>query len=97
MASFTRGGSFLDRERFMAALRQKIARIKEGALRGMSERWEEAGGRSTAELSGFGVNVTFTVGAGDWSCAGEIPPWLPIPVAYIEEKFDREFSDLKGL
>src|SRR2546425_11483280 len=97
MGSFERGGTFQDRPRFLAALKQKIAKLKEGALRGMTESWEEKGPAATATLSGFGVSVAFEVREADWSCRAEIPSWLPIPQASIEEKFDREFSDLKGL
>ncbi len=97
MASFERGGTFQDRARFLAGLKEKIARLRDGALRGMGERWEESGAVSTATLSGFGVSVVFEVRATDWSCRAEIPSWLPIPQSAIEEKFDREFEDLKGL
>ena len=97
MGSFTRTGTFKDQSAFVSALKVKIAKLKDGALRGMGERWEEAAGGPKATLSGFGVSVVFQVRAADWTCDADIPSWLPIPQASIEEKFDREFSDLKGL
>ena len=48
-------------------------------------------------FAAFGVSIVFTVGAADWTCAGEMPSWLPIPTSSIEEKFDKELADLKGL
>ena len=96
MGSFTRSGRFQDRAKFVAALREKLAKLKDGAMRGLSETWEE-GPVTTATLSGFGARLAFTVGAGDWKCEAELPLWLPIAQSTIEEKFDRELEDLKGL
>jgi hypothetical protein len=96
MGAFTRSGTFRDRGKFVAALRRKIDSLKEGALRGFSETWED-GAVTTASLSGFGAKVLFTVNASAWSCQAELPSWIPIPQAAIEQKFDQEFEELKGL
>ena len=96
MGAFTRQGAFQDREKFLAALKSKIAALKDGPLRGMEETWSD-GATSTATLSGFGVKVVFTVSDRDWSCEASIPSWIPVPQASIEDRFDREFEELKGL
>ena len=51
----------------------------------------------TCTIAGFGVKVVFSVGEKDWRCEAAIPSWLPIPQSAIEDKFDNEFADLKGL
>jgi hypothetical protein len=96
MGSFTRTGSFKDRAAFVAGLKGKIARLKDGALRGMEETWT-AGPPEGCTIAGFGVKVVFTIGEGEWSCEAAIPSWLPIPQSAIEDKFDQEFAELKGL
>jgi hypothetical protein len=96
MGAFTRSGTFQDRGRFVEALKGKIAKLKDGPLRGMEETWTP-GSPETCTIAGFGAKVVFTVGAKDWSCDVSIPSWIPIPQASVEERFDREFEDLKGV
>ncbi len=97
MGSFAREGTFRDRERFLETLRAKLARLRSGALQGTTETWERSGDADVARLSGFGARIEFTIGPAGWRCAAETPAWLPISQAAIEEKFDREFEDLKPL
>lgn len=94
MGSFHREGTFRDRDAFLTALRAKIDRLRDGALRGLEAEWTEDGGTTQALLRGFGARVTFRVGESSWTCDAEVPSWLPIPLSTIEEKFDREFKDL---
>ncbi|MBI2931847.1 MAG: hypothetical protein HYY16_09365 [Planctomycetes bacterium] len=96
MGSFCRSGAFRDRTAFMAALRQRIKKMKEGPLGGFSETWTD-GPVSTGTLTGFGAKLVFTVRASEWTCDAELPSWLPIPQTMIEQKFDREFEELRGL
>ncbi len=96
MGIFKRSGTFRDREKFVAALRKKIDKLKDGTLRGFTEKWEE-GAVTTAALIGFGAKVTFTVHTCDWRCDAELPSWIPIPQTTVEQKFDQEFEELKGL
>ncbi len=96
MGTFTRSGQFRDRASFLEALRGKLAKLRDGVLRGFDERWEE-GEPTRATLSGMGARVSFSVGASEWTCTADLPAWIPLPQASIEDKFDREFSDLKGL
>ncbi len=96
MGSFQRSGTFTDRAKFLAGLKSKIANLKESALRGMDEAWTE-GTPGTCTISGFGVKVLFAIHEHDWTCEATIPPWIPIPLGAVEERFDREFSELQGL
>lgn len=93
MGSFTRKGDFKNRDAFLAALRVKLEKLRDGVLRGATLEW--ADGR--ASLEGFGARVEFTVGEAAWTCAAQLPSFIPIPQRMIEAKFDEEFADLKGL
>ena len=93
MGKFTREGEFKNREAFLAALRGKLEKLRDGTLRGSTLTWSETG----ASLEGFGARVVFQVGDSKWSCAAELPSFIPIPQRMIEAKFDEEFAELKGL
>jgi hypothetical protein len=93
MGKFTREGTFKDREAFLAALRGKLEKLRDGVLRGATLEW--ADGR--ASLEGFGARVVFQVGDSTWTCAADLPSFIPIPQRMIEAKFDEEFGELKGL
>lgn len=97
MGTFVREGTFRDRGRFLEVLRGTIARLREGALRGMAETWERVGGQDVARLSGFGARVEFTVGASSWRAAVETPAWLPVPPAVVEAKFDEQIAAWRDL
>ncbi len=97
MAGFERSGTFRDRARFLEALRERLERLKEGGLRGMTEAWETSGDSDVARLSGFGAKLEFTVGKDSWRCAAELPSWIPIPMSTIEEKFDKEMQGLSDV
>jgi hypothetical protein len=94
MGTFTRSGTFRDRDRFIGAVRSKLAVLRDGPLRGVSESWED-GPPTRAILAGFGARFTFTIGESDWNVDASLPPFVPL--SYIESKFDREFSDLQGI
>ncbi|HZN62115.1 MAG TPA: hypothetical protein VFC90_06890 [Planctomycetota bacterium] len=93
MGKFTREGEFKNREAFLAALRGKLEKLRDGTLRGSTLTWSETG----ASLEGFGARVVFQVGDSKWSCAAELPSFIPIPQRMVEAKFDEEFAELKGL
>ena len=93
MGSFKREGQFKNREAFLAALKGKLEKLRDGVLRGATLEWAE--GRAT--LEGFGARVDFTIGDSTWSCAADLPAFIPIPQRMIEAKFDKEFGELKGL
>lgn len=97
MGSFRREGTFRDRGRFLEALRGALSRLREGALRGMTETWERAGDADVARLAGFGARVEFTVSAASWACSVETPDWLPVPQSAVEAKFDEKMAPLAGL
>ncbi len=97
MGKFAREGTFRDRARFLEGLRATLAGLRDGALRGMTETWERAGGADVARLAGFGARLEFRVEESSWSCAVETPDWLPIPQGSIEAKFDEKMEALKGL
>ena len=97
MGNFARTGTFLSRDRFLEGFRAKIARLRGGALQGMTETWEKSDGGDVARLAGFGLKIEFTIGPASWACAAEIPSWIPIPQKSIEEKFDQEFGELARL
>ncbi|MBI2901619.1 MAG: hypothetical protein HYY17_15660 [Planctomycetes bacterium] len=94
MGRFRREGAFADREAFLGTLRLRLAHLRSNLLPGMSETWEREDGRDVARVAGYGVVVCFRVGERDWRCDADLPDWLPIPQAVIEEKFDEEFVDL---
>jgi len=96
MSSITRDGKYQDRTKFLAALRAKLEGLRDGALRGTTLTWEE-GPEVRATLAGYGARVVFAVAEGGWTCAAELPSFLPVPKGMLEEKFDREFEGLKGL
>ena len=93
MGSFKREGAFKNREAFLAGLRGKLEKLRDGVMKGATLEW--ADGKAT--LEGFGAKVVFTVGDAAWTCAAELPSFIPIPQRMIEAKFDEEFGDLKGL
>jgi hypothetical protein len=97
MSGFARQGTFKSRDRLLEGLRGKLAKLREGALRGFTETWERSGDADVARLSGFGARIEITVEASSWQCAVSLPAWLPIAPAAIEAKFDQEFADLKNL
>ncbi|HEY3226624.1 MAG TPA: hypothetical protein VGK61_06510 [Planctomycetota bacterium] len=97
MGNFTREGGFRDRDAFLAALRRKLEHLRDGVLRGGALNWSEAGSATEASLAGFGARVVFRVEPGRWTCAAELPSFLPIPQKMLEAKFDEEFEELKGL
>lgn len=97
MGQFQRSGKFKSRDTFLETLKTKVGKLREGTLKGMKEEWKKEGGSDTGVLSGFGVNVTFSVRASDWDCKADIPVWLPIPQSKVEHIFDKEFEDLKNL
>jgi len=93
MGTFTREGEFKDRAAFLAALRGKLEKLRDGTLRGTTLAWSDA----EASLEGFGAKVVFRVGESRWTCAAELPSFIPIPQRMVEAKFDEEFGELKGL
>lgn len=93
MGTFTREGTFKDREVFLAALRGKLEKLRDGVLSGATLEW--ADGR--ASLEGFGARVVFRVDGARWSCEADLPSFIPIPQRMIEAKFDEEFAELRGL
>ena len=93
MGTFTRQGEFKQRDAFLAALRKKLEKLRDGVMRGATLEWVDG----TATLEGFGARVVFQVGDSTWTCAAELPAFIPIPQRMVEEKFDREFEDLRGL
>jgi hypothetical protein len=97
MGRFRREGTFRDRGRFLAGVREQFDRLLGGAASGMSQTWERRGEADVVRLSGFGVRVELVVEAARWTMEAEIPSWLPIPQKAIEEKFDAKFSELAKL
>jgi len=97
MGIFVREGAFRDRARFLESLRALVGRLREKEARGMSEAWERREDADVARLSGFGALMEFTVAESSWKCTVEIPPWLPIPQAALEAKFDEKVAELSGL
>jgi hypothetical protein len=97
MGNFARSGSFQNRDRFLEGFRAMIVKLKNGALSGAAETWEKAGDSDVARLAGFGAKIEFTITDRSWSCAAEIPDWIPIPQRMIEEKFDEKFAELSKL
>ncbi len=97
MGSFTRQGTFQNRDAFLAAVRQKLEKLLGGAAQGMSHTWEVVDGTDVGRLSGFGAKIELTVRTSDWSCTADIPGWIPIPQAMIEQKFDEKFAELGKL
>jgi hypothetical protein len=63
MAAFERGGTFRDRGLFLEGLRAKLGRLREGALRGVTETWETVDGADVVRLAGFGARIEFTIAA----------------------------------
>jgi hypothetical protein len=96
MGQFRREGRFRDRASFLTKVKEKVAKLRQTTLVGMTEVWEREDGADIGRLAGFGVTLVFTVREEAWECAAEIPEWLPIPQSKIEEKFDKEFADLKS-
>jgi hypothetical protein len=93
VGSFKREGAFKNREAFLAGLKGKREKLRDGVMKGATLEW--ADGKAT--LEGFGARVVFQVGDSSWTCAAELPSFIPIPQRMIEAKFDEEFSELKGL
>ncbi len=97
MGSFQRSGTFRDREKFLAGVKQKLEKLMGGEAQGMTATWAKEGAADVGRLSGFGARIEMTVDAAAWRCSAEIPAWLPIPQSIIEQKFDEKFSELSKL
>lgn len=97
MGTFTRQGTFVNREAFLDAVRKKLEKLMGGAAQGMTHTWEKDGGADVGRLGGFGVRIELTVREKDWACTAEIPAWLPIPQKTIENTFDEKFAELSKL
>lgn len=95
MGSFVREGAFRERQRFLEALRNRVARLREGPLRGLDESWERTGEADVVRLTGMGVVVEILVGASAWKASVEVPPWIPFPLPLVEAKFDEEIASWK--
>jgi hypothetical protein len=97
VGSFQRSGTFQNRERFLAGVKEKLEKLMGGSAQGMTATWEKDGARDVGRLSGFGARIEMTVEETTWRCLAEIPSWLPIPQSMIEQKFDEKFSQLSKL
>jgi len=97
VGSFERSGTFQNRERFLEGVKQKLEKLMGGAAQGMTSTWEKAGADDVGRLAGFGAKIEFTVGETGWKCLADIPSWIPIPQAAIEQKFDEKFAELSKL
>ena len=97
MGTFTRQGTFQNRDAFLAGVRQKLEKLMGGAAQGMTNTWETVEGADVGRLAGFGAKIELTIRAADWSCVADIPAWLPIPQKMIEAKFDEKFAELARL
>ncbi|HEU4339098.1 MAG TPA: hypothetical protein VFS19_03435 [Planctomycetota bacterium] len=93
MGSFKREGTIKNREAFLAALKGKLEKLRDGVMRGATLEWKDG----HATLEGFGARVVFQVGDAKWTCDAQLPPFIPIPQRMIEAKFDEEFKELNGL
>ena len=97
MGSFRREGGFQNRDRFLEGVRHKLEKLMGGAAQGMTSTWEKSGAGDVGRLSGFGARIEITVTGTSWVCTADIPSWIPIPQAVIEEKFDEKFAELSKL
>jgi len=93
MGKFTREGGIKNRAAFLAALRGKLEKLRDGTLRGTTLNWSDA----ESTLEGFGARVVFRVGESQWTCEAQLPSFIPIPQRMVEAKFDEEFAELNGL
>ena len=96
MGAFERAGTFQNRERFLVGVKEKLGKLM-GSGQGMTSTWEKAGPSDVGVLAGFGARIELAVGESGWTCKAEIPSWLPIPQAMIEQKFDEKFAELSKL
>ena len=97
MGTFQRSGTFQNRERFLEGVKQKLEKLMGGSAQGMTSTWEKSGADDVGRLAGFGAKIEFTVGEAGWTCSADIPSWIPIPQAMIEQKFDEKFAELSKL
>ena len=97
MGTCQRSGTFQNREKFLEGVKQKLEKLMGGAAQGMTATWEKQGADDVGRLAGFGAKIEFTVGEKSWACQADIPSWLPIPQAMIEQKFDEKFAELSKL
>jgi len=97
MGTFQRSGTFVNREKFLEGVKQKLEKLLGGAAQGMTATWEKQGTDDVGRLAGFGAKIEFTVGEKNWACLADIPAWLPIPQSMIEQKFDEKFAELSKL
>lgn len=97
MGTFQRSGTFQNREKFLEGVKQKLEKLMGGAAQGMTATWEKQGTDDVGRLAGFGAKIEFTVGEKSWACLADIPSWIPIPQAMIEQKFDEKFAELSKL
>ena len=97
MGTFQRSGTFVNRDKFLEGVKQKLEKLMGGAAQGMTATWEKQGADDVGRLAGFGAKIEFTVGEQRWTCQADIPSWLPIPQSMIEQKFDEKFAELSKL
>lgn len=97
MGSFSREGTFKDREKFIAGFKESVAKVMGSGQPGVTETWEQEEGADVGRIAGFGAKVELTVGAETWTCAASFPAWLPIPPSVLEEKLDKKLTELSDL
>jgi hypothetical protein len=97
MGTFQRSGTFVNREKFLEGVKQKLEKLLGGAAQGMTATWEKQGAEDVGRLAGFGAKIEITVGENNWACLADIPSWIPIPLSMIEQKFDQKFAELSKL
>jgi hypothetical protein len=97
VGSFSRSGTFQNRDKFLEGVKQKLEKLLGGQAQGMTATWEKAGADDVGRLSGFGAKFEIVVGDKSWTCQADIPGWIPIPISMIEQKFDEKFAELSRL
>ena len=97
MGTFRRSGTFQDREKFLAGVKQKLEKLMGGEAQGMTATLSKEGAADVGRLAGFGAKIEMVIDAAAWTCSAEIPAWLPIPQSMIEKKFDEKFAELSKL
>lgn len=89
-------GSFTDRAAFVAAMREKLAKLMTGLPGRPQEQWNEPAERDTAVLTYFGVRLAIHVAAASWDYDLVIPPVLPVNRDFVARRIETELGSIQA-
>jgi hypothetical protein len=85
-------GTYRDREKFLAAVRERVGAL----MSGLPGRPEEVALEDGILFRYMGVSLEIRLADGTWRSRLEVPPVLPIHRAFLEERIERELRAIEA-